>query len=136
MEAEAMIVLNRLVSEDDQSIEAWYLGGWCQHLMAEREKASNYQNGSGDKTQTDQAQDVDATLKSSRHWLKTSMKLYELLDYEDERLFEHAKELVTSLDMVLGPEDEQAEEGAEDDEDEWEGIEDDEEEIDEEMKDA
>ncbi|KAK3725107.1 hypothetical protein LTR37_000618 [Vermiconidia calcicola] len=129
MESEALEVLNRLVQEDDQSIEAWYLGGWCQHLIAEREKSSQAQVedvGRGD---------LEAMMKGSRHWLKTSIKLYELLDYEDERLLAHAKELAAGLDAVLGPEDEQAEAGEDDFEDEWEGIEDDEE-VDEEMKDV
>ncbi|KAK3698476.1 hypothetical protein LTR37_016947 [Vermiconidia calcicola] len=129
MESEALGVLNRLVQEDDQSIEAWYLGGWCQHLIAEREKSSQapVEDAGHD--------DLEAMMKGSRHWLKTSIKLYELLDYEDERLLAHAKELAAGLDTVLGPEDEQAEAGEEDFEDEWDGIEDDEE-VDEEMKDV
>ena len=134
MESEALRVLNRLVQEDDHSVEAWYLGGWCQYLLAEREKAA-HQNDNRIKANanSDGEEDVVAAMKGSRHWLKTSMRLYELLDYEDERLFQHAKELVAELDSVLGPEDEQAEAGEEYD-DEWAGIEDDEE-VDEEMKD-
>jgi hypothetical protein len=36
MEEEALEVVERLVGEDDESIEAWYLGGWCLYLMAIR----------------------------------------------------------------------------------------------------
>lgn len=136
MESEAMNVLNRLVLEDDQSVEAWYLGGWCQHLTADRERAAGSQSENGNHDASDQAEDLEATMKGSRHWLKTSIKLYDALDYEDERLFEHAKDIVTKLDMVLGPEDEQTEGGEDEYDDEWDGIEDDEEELDEEMKDV
>ena len=46
-----------------------------------------------------------------------ALKLYELQDYEDDRLREHANELVKELDGVLGP----VPEGAEADEEfeEW-----------------
>ena len=135
MESEAMEVLNRLVQEDDQSVEAWYLGGWCQYLMAESEKSNMDQAEIGNNRESDRTQTIEATLKGSRHWLKTSMKLYELLEYEDERLYEHAKELVAALDTVLGPEDEQADGGEDEYGEEWDGIEDDDE-SDEEMKDA
>ena len=133
MENQAMEVLNRLVQEDDQSVEAWYLGGWCQYLIAEREKASSSNQNPGNE-ETKSNSSVEKTIEGSRHWLKTSIKLYELLDYEDERLLEHAKELVAGLDTVLGPEDEQAE-GEEQYEDEWDGIEDADEEVDADMKD-
>ena len=136
MESEAMEVLNRLVQEDDQSVEAWYLGGWCQYLMGESERSTMDQAEKGNDCESDRTQTIEATLKGSRHWLRMSMKLYQLQDYEDERLYEHAQELVASLDTVLGPEDEQAD-GREDDYgDEWDGIEDDDDESDEEMKDA
>lgn len=128
MENEAMEVLHRLVQEDDQSIEAWYLGGWCQHLIAEGNKAiadssngSAMDTGAGDTSSTNQSQ-LQRAYKGSRKWLKTALKLYDQLDYEDERLFEHAKELVQQLDLVLGPEDDQAA-GGDEDESEWEGIE-------------
>lgn len=101
MEAEAMTVLERLIMEDDQSVEAWYLGGWCQYLLSERTAEPEPLNG-------------------SRHWLKMALKLYTMLDYEDERLLEHTKELVGKLDTVLGPEDEDAEGG--DEYEEWDGI--------------
>lgn len=134
MEHEAMAVVNRLVQEDDQSVEAWYLGGWCQHLIAEKARASYQQEDNESPSQTEY---VENAQKGSRHWLKTSIKLYELFEYEDDRLYAHAKELVAGLDRVLGPEDEKA---AEEEDEEWEGIESSEEDVDvdddAEMKDA
>ena len=59
-------------------------------------------------------------MRASRSWLLTTLKLYRLLEYEDERLKAHTEELVAGLNGVLGP---PPEEGKEDDEeDEWEGI--------------
>ncbi|KAK3051622.1 hypothetical protein LTR09_007277 [Extremus antarcticus] len=130
MEDDAVRVLNRLVLEDDQSVEAWYLGGWCQHLIAEREqglKGTTNGDSAADK-------DIQVAMKGSQHWLNRSIKLYQLLDYEDTRLLEHAKELVEGIDTVLGPEDEQAE-GGDEDYDDWDGIDEDED-VDEEMNDA
>lgn len=107
MEDEALEVLERLVLEDDQSVEAWYLGGWCLHLMADKKKAS------------EDEETVKGLLKSSRQWLTNSLRLYELLEYEDRRLQEHAVELAEGLNKILGP----AEEGEDDAEEEWEDAE-------------
>lgn len=125
LEKEAMEVLHRLVQEDDQSVEAWYLGGWCQYLLAERNRTiADAQNGDSMDTgapATNQEQHSRA-IKGSRRWLKTSLKLYAQQDYEDDRLFDHAHELVQELDIVLGPDNENAEE--EDEESEWDGLDD------------
>ncbi|CAK4032363.1 related to TPR domain [Lecanosticta acicola] len=130
LEGDAMEVLHRLIQEDDQSVEAWYLGGWCQHLVAEHNKAnpdatdeSAMDISASDHPSANQEQ-VERALKGSRRWLKQSLKLYELLDYEDDRLYDHAKELVANMDTVLGPEEDQAE-GGDEWEDEWEGIDED-----------
>lgn len=96
MEVQAMEVLERLVSEDDQSVEAWYLGGWCQVLLAE--KLVDDESGKLDKQ------------KGAREWLKSCLRVYEVVEYEDERLRDHAMELVTALNTDLG---------VEGDEDEW-----------------
>ena len=131
METHAMEVLNRLVLEDDQSIEAWYLGGWCQYLVAERSRADQ----GGKIGSADVSEDLEALLKASRHWLKTAIKLYEAFDYEDTRLLSHAEELVAELETTLGPEDEQAE-ADEDQYEGWEAIQDDCDDGDDEMKDV
>lgn len=141
MEEDAMWVLQRLVADDDRSIEAWYLGGWCQHLIAEKFRTASDFAPNGDTNMDAKEPDsVDVATKGSRNWLKMALKLYAQLDYEDERLFEHAKELVAGLDMVLGPEEKDAEGGDDGDEwEEWDGIEDGEAgdaDEDEEMKDS
>lgn len=97
MEAQAMEVLERLVAEDDQSVEAWYLGGWCQVLLAER--LIDDESGKLDKQ------------KGAREWLKNCLRVYEVVEYEDDRLRDHAMELVTTLNIDLG---------VEGDEEEWE----------------
>ena len=104
MEAKAMFVLERLVADDDQSVEAWYLGGWCQVLLA--------QKGEEEKKQ------------DARTWLKKSLKLYKMLDYEDERLRDHAVELVGELDKELGVEEDGEDAWEDEDEDVVEGEED------------
>lgn len=93
MEAEALAVLEQLVQEEDQSVEAWYLGGWCQYLRAEK--------------------GIDAK-DAARDWLRNSLQLYDLQDYEDERLRDHAEELVNCLDSELGV--------GEMEEDQWEDV--------------
>ncbi|KKY17605.1 putative tpr domain protein [Diplodia seriata] len=105
LEDEALEVLERLILEDDQSVEAWYLGGWCLHLMAEKKK------------QSEDEDTVKGLLKSSRQWLTNSQRLYQLLEYEDERLKDHADELVEGINKILGP----PVEGEDEDEaEEWE----------------
>ena len=95
---EAMVIVQGLIREDDQSVEAWYLGGWCQIL----------------KTSTMESADKTLSVRrGARQWLKTCLKLYDMQIYEDERLQAHARELLTELDHSLGAE-------ADADEDEWE----------------
>ncbi|KAK2737165.1 hypothetical protein FQN57_000422 [Myotisia sp. PD_48] len=98
METEALQVLERMVLEDNQSIETWYLGGWCHYLL-------------GTKPQTQVARDENpnelqeqhlSILYASRVWLKQSLKLYEQFEYEDEKLKAHAMELVQQLDQEIG----------------------------------
>ncbi|KAI8936531.1 hypothetical protein NX059_006935 [Plenodomus lindquistii] len=103
MEDEAIEVLERLVGENDGSVEAWYLGGWCLHLLAGKQKAKGE-----DKIAT-------SLLRASRDWLENCLKLYTAMEYEDERLKEHADEILKELTDVLGPST-----GEDDEEEEWE----------------
>ena len=97
MEQRAVEVLERLITEDDQSVEAWYLGGWCHFLRAQKEAD---------------------TKQLSREWLRNALRLYQLQEYEDERLKQHAQELVATLDEELGgPIEDEDEDGWEDEED-------------------
>jgi len=119
---EAIEVLERLIREDDQSVEAWYLGGWCLHLLAQKEKEKP-------TPMTDDGVDEEEELmRRSRSWLVKSLDLYQKLDYEDDRLQEHALELVRESNEVLGALEENEE--AEDSGDEgWEDAESEDEEM-------
>ena len=121
MEDDAVEVLERLVGENDGSVEAWYLGGWGLHLLAGKQKESGEE-----KTAT-------SLMRASREWLENCLKLYALFEYEDERLKEHAEEILGELNDVLGPstgeEDEEWEDDGDDDEAEDEDDDDDDEEM-------
>jgi tRNA (guanine10-N2)-methyltransferase len=120
---EALEVLERLILEDDQSIEAWYLGGWCLYLLAEKGEAPT--DPEGEEANEAPESKRHASLVASREWLKQSLSLYELVQYEDDRLKDHALELVEVMNKELGEEmedDSNAEDG-DDGEEEWEGIE-------------
>lgn len=115
MEEDAIEVLERLVGENDSSVEAWYLGGWCLHLLAEKQKTAG-------QTETSMS-----LLRASRDWLENCLKLYAMLEYEDERLKDHTDELLKSLNDTLGP-------STGEEEEEWEDTEDEDEEEDQEME--
>jgi tetratricopeptide (TPR) repeat protein len=111
MDTEALEVLERLVSEDDTSVEVWYLGGWGLYLMGEKQKSGEVKLENGD------GNSWEVSWISSRQWLNHSLRLFKQQDYEDERLGEHAKELLAALSVELGGE------GAKDEEedgDDWE----------------
>lgn len=122
MEEEAMEVLERLVNEDDQCVEAWYLGGWCQYVQAEKRKAEVNEDAS-EKPITE----MSDIIRRSRQWLLQCLKLYGSQQYEDKRLQEHATELVGSLNAVLGVPGE--EDRTVEDEDDWEDAEESEDEV-------
>jgi tetratricopeptide (TPR) repeat protein len=103
MEDEAIEVLEQLVGENDGSVEAWYLGGWCLHLLAGKQKTKGE-----DKTAT-------SLLRASRDWLENCLKVFTMLEYEDERLKEHADEILKELNDVLGPSTGEEEDDWEDD---------------------
>ncbi|KAI4164030.1 MAG: hypothetical protein LQ342_002265 [Letrouitia transgressa] len=110
MEEEGMEVLERLVGEEDGSVEAWYLGGWCLWLTVEKKRQ---------RAEAGDEEDLKVMMLSSREWLQNSLCLFDLQDYEDGRLQEHALELVRGLDVELR--DVSAEEDEEGDGDElWE----------------
>ncbi|KAJ0420138.1 hypothetical protein BJY00DRAFT_301754 [Aspergillus carlsbadensis] len=115
---EALEVLERLILEDDQSVEAWYLGGWCTYLLAEKGEAPRDPEGETNEPESKR----HASLVASREWLKQGLALYDLLEYEDMRLKEHALELVQEINKEIGEvlDDESDGEGGEE---EWEGIE-------------
>lgn len=103
MESEAMWVLERLLVEDDESVETWYLGGWCQYICGEK------------ATGASEGESKESAWRAARMWLNQCLKLFETQDYEDDRLGEHANELVGVINKELGPIAE-----GEEDEDAWE----------------
>ncbi|KAL8667392.1 MAG: hypothetical protein Q9202_000608 [Teloschistes flavicans] len=119
MEDDALEVLERLVEEDDTSVEAWYLGGWCQYLVMEKGKIASFSVVESATKNDLEGSASRAALISSRDWLSNSLRLFEQQDYEDERLREHALELVQGLDADLGDAIEEEEEDGVDDDD-WE----------------
>ena len=141
LERDALEVLERLVAEDDHSVETWYLGGWGLYVMGEKQREREAQGGKGDTAgrqdaskggDGDEEEDEDdwkASWISSRVWLNQCLHLYKLQDYEDERLGEHARELLDAIAKELG--DAPADEGDDDDNDDegWEDAGDSDEEM-------
>ncbi len=120
MEKQAMEVAERLIAEDDRSVEVLYLGGYARYLVGEKLKGQA------------QSADVEAwknSWRSSRKWLTQCLKVFGQEEYEDERLGEHAQDLLKSITAELGEPAEDGEdawEDTDDEEDEWEGLDDDE----------
>lgn len=119
MEEEALRVLERLVADDDTSVEAWYLGGWCLYISGD--KTASAASAEGQNGASAVPEDTKAAWKTSRQWLTQCLRLYQLQDYEDERLGEHAQELLASINEAVGAlmegEEEEWEDAASDDED-------------------
>ena len=141
MEEQALEVLEVLVSEDDSSIEGWYLGGWCLRLLhgklgrsAEANDAAaedcDGERSKGQVRRISNSRVLDdrerkALMVTSREWLRKTLDLYALHEYEDERLKEHALEIMGELNAELGELSDSAEKDVED---MWESDEDEEEE--------
>jgi hypothetical protein len=104
LEKTALSVLDGLVREDDQSVECWYLGGWCHVLISQKREITSEEKGKSQQT--------------ARTWLENCLRLYRVLSYDDERLRDHAIELVDGLKKELGEEGEMDE----DDDDAWEDV--------------
>ena len=114
---DAVEVVERLVGEDDHSVEAWYLGGWGLYLLGTTDEPGRGDPEVANGHEENEQEKQRMARISSREWLRQSLKLYDILDYEDDRLKEHAGELIEELDKILGP----SEEGDQDEEgDEWE----------------
>ncbi|KAF2221184.1 TPR domain-containing protein, partial [Elsinoe ampelina] len=105
MEEDAMIVLERLALEDDTSVESCYLGGWCLHLMAEKRQGTLPDGGETGANGSNLDDEAVSLLQASRKWLTNTINLYNLQQYEDEKLRQHTEELLQKLTDVLGPAD-------------------------------
>ncbi|TQS39014.1 hypothetical protein Golomagni_00465 [Golovinomyces magnicellulatus] len=144
LDTEAIEVLEGLVAEDDSSVEVWYLGGWGLYILGEKQRNSskNFNDGKNcvDSEKNNvgkdgKPEDWKNTHISSRQWLEHALNLFKLQNYEDERLGEHARELLETLKIELGEEGTKSDQGEEDDSDgDWSSLKESEE--DEDMVDA
>ena len=133
LEEQAMGVLEGLVAIEDGSVEGWYLGGWCALLMAgmgrntkaDREDTRR-EDGENEETADKEVESEEirteeerrVLMLTSREWLRNSLQLFELQEYEDDRLRDHALELVEELNRELQGVEDDAEGGDWEDEDE------------------
>lgn len=107
MEGRAVEVVERLVTEDDQSVESWYLGGFALYNAGVKLKEKKREN------------EWKSAWRSARGWLAQCLLLFQKQDYEDERLGEHANELLQLVRKEIGDDEgDEEDEGWEDDEDE------------------
>lgn len=121
LEEKAVDVCERLVLEDDTSVEAWYLGGFAQYTLGEKAKSPTEEG----KKQAGQNGVEDDGWKRrwvrAKQWLSQCLLLFEAQEYEDDRLGEHAKELLATMDAEAGDlPDEEEEDG-----DGWEDLDED-----------
>ncbi|KHJ31189.1 putative tpr domain-containing protein [Erysiphe necator] len=114
MDTDSLEVLENLVAEDDTSVEVWYLGGWCLYIIGEKQ----YNNRTECKKEIDEKIDWKETWKSSRQWLKQALILFKQQEYEDERLGDHAREILGILNAQLEKEVDEKE----NDTDEWSDL--------------
>ena len=128
----ALLVLHGIMSSDDQEVEAWYLEGWCFHVMSEQAQESG---GSVDGlTWQELAKDSRDCLETcqvvSYIYIYTAnehtnvppflTKLHRNQDHPDKPLLEHTKELIEKLDSLgIAASPLEDEDGAEDEDDDW-----------------
>ncbi|POS76080.1 TPR domain-containing protein [Diaporthe helianthi] len=101
LQQKAVQVCDRLVLDDDGSVEAWYLGGMAHYTLGEKGKLQASRTENGDKS----AEPTDSWKKEwvrARQWLSQCLLLFEAQEYEDERLGEHAKELLDTVNAEVG----------------------------------
>ncbi|KAL1878675.1 hypothetical protein Daus18300_001950 [Diaporthe australafricana] len=116
LQQKAVEVCDRLVLDDDGSVESWYLGGMAHYTLGEKGKLEASSTKIGDNG----AEAKDKWKKEwvrARQWLSQCLLLFEAQEYEDERLGEHAKELLATVNAEVGDlpdedEDEDEEDGA------------------------
>ena len=63
---EALLVLNGIMAEDDQDVEAWYLEGWCFFMMAERARENGGALDDSELTFENLARDARDCLEACR----------------------------------------------------------------------
>lgn len=104
----ALLVLQGVMSSDDQEVEAWYLEGWCFFMMAEQAR----ENGEklDDLTWEELAKDSRDCLETCKivRLLYFAFQIYDISLFQlhvneghpDMPLLEHASELINQLDQL------------------------------------
>lgn len=116
MVGEAIEVAQILVDEDDESVEALYLGGYARYMEGEKNRS---------KGRPIFVAAGEALLRSSRKWLTRCLKIFQMEEYEDERLGQHAQELLDTIKSEIGgPTEGEEEDLWTTDDEEWEGVDD------------
>jgi tetratricopeptide (TPR) repeat protein len=128
---EALEVIQSVMGEDDEEVEAWYLEGWCFWLMAEKAKESGgclrvVDGATGKESDADKLGWKNLA-KDARDgfscWIL--LQLHVSTSHPDTPLLQHAQELIAKLQEMgveKSPEDDGEEWGGinADDEDQWE----------------
>lgn len=116
MEKDALSVADGVVNGDEGCVEGWYLGGWGLWILGDKNRRSEAGAHDDDEMAGDAKHDVENKehkeeegedgkehdwtdcWRSSLQWLRTCLQLYDQLHYEDERLRDHALELVQQIE--------------------------------------
>lgn len=101
MEEDALEVGGGCVEGDDTCVEGWYLGGWGLYLLGEKQQNGDAATKERRQKKEEESEEKDGWTqcwRGSIQWLRTCLNLYEQLDYEDERLREHASELLSGIE--------------------------------------
>jgi tetratricopeptide (TPR) repeat protein len=116
LEERAIEVVERLIGEDDEAVQVWYLGGYAYYTLGLKMKEGK----------EPQEEEWKKKWKYARGWLAQCLLLFQQQEYEDERLGDHANELLDLIRKEIGDgegEDEWSDEDEEDgDEDEDEEM--------------
>lgn len=128
MEEDALGVVGGCVEGDDACVEGWYLGGWGLFVLGEKRKMGQVDAIHADPQSTSEpipaasthpaADEYLSHWRASRDWLRTCLRLYDGLAYEDDRLRAHALELIAGIEAEF---EARGEVLGDDDDDEWSG---------------
>ncbi|KKY32285.1 putative tpr domain-containing protein [Diaporthe ampelina] len=121
LQQKAVDVCERLVSDDDGSVEAWYLGGMAHYTLGEKGKSEASSTENGDKS-TETRDSWKKEWVRARQWLSQCLLLFEAQEYEDERLGEHAQELLATVNAEVGDLPDEDEDDEDEDGGGWEDV--------------
>ncbi|EPE09214.1 tpr domain-containing protein [Ophiostoma piceae UAMH 11346] len=120
--AKSIDVTTQLLRDDEQSVEVWYLAGYANYLLGQEQK----EEAAKDAQKPQEKWKI--TWTEARRCLGRCLRRFQQQQYEDERLGEHANELMQELVATVGePSQKELDEEDYEEEDEWEDDEDEEE---------